>query len=60
MFKPAKAPSLVFVTSRIKDKPGAAALLHGSIKRAKKVGSSEMQMLANDLRASMSAKRRGR
>jgi len=34
--------------------------LHKSILRAKKSGSSEIQALANDLRASMAAKRRGK
>jgi hypothetical protein len=34
--------------------------LHKSVERARKSGSSEMQALANDLRASMPAKRRGK
>ena len=60
MLKLEKAPAVIFVTSRIKDKPSDAALLRRSVERAKKSVSSEMQMLANDLRASMPAKRRGK
>ena len=60
MPKPAKAPAVVFVTDRIKDKPSDAATLFKSIKRARKSGSSELQMLANELRASMPAKSGGK
>jgi hypothetical protein len=60
MSKPVKVPAVVFVTDRIKDKPNDAATLRKSIERARKSGLSEFQMLANELRASMPAKRGGK